>query len=259
MVKRILRRLRFERDRLPGRLLELVGEEYKYQHGMIDMQSSIRNMRSCGFSPTLIIDIGAYHGDWSRMAREIYRVPILMVEANPEKSTFLEAAAQEIGSAEYRIALLGSQRAASVPYYVMETGSSVLPEMTSIPRSTVELPMEILDNLISEASHGPYMLKLDVQGFELEVLRGADRVLKNTEVCLLEVALMEYNNGAPLLAEVVAFMGSRGFAVYDISGMFRRESDNALYMIDLMFAHKDSALRSPKRFWTREAEFEQNS
>src|ERR1700687_4549123 len=131
--------------------------------------------------------------------------------------------------------------------------------MTSMPRSTVQLPMDTLDNLISEASHGPYMLKLDVQGFELEVLRGADRVLKNTEVCLLEVALMEYNHGAPLLAEVVAFMASRGFVVYDISGMFRRESDNALYMVDLMFAHKDSALRSQKRFWTREAEFEQNS
>jgi FkbM family methyltransferase len=241
MVKRILRRLRFERERLPGRLLEVVAEEYKYRHGMIDMQSSIRNMRSCGFSPTLIIDVGAYRGDWSRMVREIYPAPIMMVEANPEKSGLLEAATREIGSAEYRITLLGPHRAASVPYYVMELGSSVLPENTSIPRSVVQLPMDTLDNLISKASHGPYMLKLDVQGFELEVLRGAERVLKNTEVCLLEVALMEYNKGAPLLAEV------------------RRETDGALYMVDLMFAHKDSALRSPKHFWNREAEVEQNS
>jgi FkbM family methyltransferase len=240
-------------------MLSGLSEDYKYQRGLISMSASIHNMRRNGFCPALIVDIGAFQGDWSRMARCIYpNVPIYMVEANPEKKPLLSAAIREIGQAEYRIALLGPQPAASVPFYVMGTGSSVLPENTSIPRSTAQLAMITLDTLIvaSKAPLGPYFLKLDVQGFELEVLRGAEQVLRNTEAALLEVALLEYNRSAPQLAEVIAFMRSREFVVYDISGLFRRESDSTLYMVDLLFVRETSALRSSKPFWNLEAKFQ---
>jgi FkbM family methyltransferase len=217
-------------------------------------------MRRNGFYPAAIIDVGAYQGEWSRMARRIYAdAPIYMFEANAQKEPILSRVIAEIGRARYRIGLLGPRAAESVPFYLMETGSSVLPENTSLPRTTARLAMATLDQLLfaGEPIPGPYFLKLDVQGFELEILRGAARVLEDTEAALLEVSLLEYNQGAPLLAEVVAFMQSRGLVVYDISGFFRRESDDTLYMVDLLFVRETSALRSKKRFWNREAEFEE--
>ena len=265
-LRRITRRLRFEARNFPTRMRNLVAaslpEDYLYERGWISMSASIRNMERNGFLPGSIIDVGAYHGDWSRMARRIFpNAPIYMVEANPQNSSLLSTVATQVGRAESRIALLGASPAASVPFYVMETGSSVLPENTSIPRTTAELPMTTLDSLVylnaaREPLPSPHFLKLDVQGFELEVLRGAEQVLANTEAAILEVSLMQYNQGAPLLAEVVMFMQNRGFLVYDVCGLYRRESDQTLYMVDLLFVRENSALRSRKLFWNREAEFE---
>jgi FkbM family methyltransferase len=262
-MKRIARRLKFEAQRLPtlvkDRVLASLSDDFMYQRGMIKMSASLRNMQRDGFTPASIIDIGAYHGDWSRMARSIYPdTPIYMIEANPEKESVLASASREIGQTEYRIALLGPRRAAAVPFNVMETGSSVLPEKTSIPRSTALLSMTTLDALFADDPPlpRPHFLKLDVQGYELEVLSAGEDVLANTEAVLLEVALLEYNEGAPLFAEVIAFMQARGLVVYDICGCLRRECNHTLYMTDLLFVQKNSRLRSSKPFWNREAAFE---
>ncbi len=261
MLKRISRRAAFEARGFPirvkDRLLAGLGEEYKYQRGMIGMRASVGNMRRNGFYPASIIDVGAYQGDWSRMARGIYpNVPIYMLEANPEQEPFLSAAIQELGAADFHIALLGANSTERVAFHVRGTGSSVLPENTATPCSIAQLPMTTLDRVLLAAKPyaGPYFLKLDVQGFELEILRGAEEVLQNTEVAMLEVSLLEYNQGAPLFAEVVAFMAARNFVLYDVSGFFRRESDGALYRIVLLFVRESSALRARKRFWNWEAE-----
>jgi FkbM family methyltransferase len=262
MFKRITRRVALEArafpDRVKDRLLGCLPDEFKYRRGMITLDASIRNLRRNGFEPGSIIDIGAYHGEWSRMARRHFPgAQIYMFEANPEQEPILSSVVKEIGAAEYRIALLGSKPADSVRFFVKGTGSSVLEENTSLPGSVAQFPMATLDSvLIGKALPGPYFLKLDVQGFELEVLRGAQQILQETEAALLEVSLLEYNKGAPMFAEVVAFMDAQGFAVYDISGFYRRESDDALYMVDLLFVRANSALRSKKHFWNLEARFE---
>lgn len=266
LLKRIARRAAFEIRSMPGRVKDRIfgalGEEFKYRRGVISMEASIGNMRRNGFYPASIIDVGAFRGDWSRMARGIYPDAVIhMLDANPAKEELLSAAIREIGKAEYHIALLGARPADSVPFHLRETGSSVLAENTSLPGSSADLPMTTLDHVLLSGKPlpAPYFLKLDVQGYELEVLRGAEQLLSNTEAALLEVSLLEYNLGAPLFAEVVAFMSSRGFVVYDIAGFYRRESDDALYMVDLLFVRVNSALRSKKHFWNLEAKFEREA
>jgi FkbM family methyltransferase len=262
-LKRISRRVALEARGFPirvqDRLLAGLGEDYKYQRGMIGMRASVGNLRRNGFHPGFIVDVGAYRGEWSRMARGIYPdAPICMLEANPEQEPFLSAASREIGAADFRIALLGPNPAESVAFHVRGTGSSVFPENTATPCSIAQLSMTTLDRVLltGQSYPAPYFLKLDVQGFELEILRGAEQVLQKTEAALLEVSLLEYNQGAPLFAEVVGFMAAQSFVVYDVSGFFRRESDGALYRIVLLFVRESSALRARKRFWNREAELE---
>ncbi len=263
LFKRITRRLNAERRLLPVRiregLLSLIPEEYLFRRSVMNMPSSIRNMERNGFHPASIIEIGAYQGDWSRMARRIFpEASIFMVDANQDKDSILSAACREIGRAKHSIALLGPQPAESVNFYVMEAGSSVLFENTSVPRFSRRIPMATLDDLALawEPIPGPYFIKLDVQGFEIEVLRGAERILAHTEAAQLEVSLLPYNEGAPLLAEVIAFMRTRGFVTYDVCGFCRRESDGTPFMLDLLFVREDSALRSKKPFWNLEAQFD---
>ena len=135
----------------------------------------------------------------------------------------------------------------------MESGSSVLPENTGFDRKELALAMTTLDDVSgASALEGPVLLKVDVQGYELEVLRGGAQTLARSEVVLLEVSLLEYNQGAPLMPEVVAFMNAAGFVPYDVCGQFRRETDTALCQIDIMFVRRESALRAKKLFWNRD-------
>jgi hypothetical protein len=131
----------------------------------------------------------------------------------------------------------------------MGTGSSVLSERTSADRNEVKLRMSTLDALVAGDVQLPILLKLDVQGYELEVLRGARTVLSKAEVVILECSLIEYNDGAPLFAETVSFMKERGFVVYDFCGQMRRESDGALFQTDVIFTREDSALRKAFSQW----------
>jgi hypothetical protein len=52
---------------------------------------------------------------------------------------------------------------------------------------------------------------MDVQGAELDVLKGAVEILKSCDHVILELQEVEYNKGAPLKQTVVEYMESQGF------------------------------------------------
>jgi hypothetical protein len=113
--------------------------------------------------------------------------------------------------------------------------------------------MDTLDHLLEKRQWSPPLLmKLDVQGFELEILKGGSRALDASEVVILETSILEYNRGGPLFDEVVSFMKRAGFLVYDICGQLRRETDGVLFQTDLVFCKEFSDLRKHKKFWARE-------
>lgn len=222
--------------------------------GFVDFEGLLKHIRANGFSPEMIIDVGAFVGDWSRDANRIFpSAQIVMIEGNEENRQVLTIASKEIPNSEFEIAVLGPEKKSGVAFYVNSQGSSVLPELTSFNQEKKFVPMLRLDDLMeNRPSSGPILLKLDVQGFELEVLRGAPSTLAKSEVVIIESSLLPYNDGSPLVAEVVSFLAGSGFAVYDFCGQHRRESDGALYQTDIVFAKLASQLRLKRKFWLSE-------
>jgi FkbM family methyltransferase len=223
-------------------------------YGFVDHDGFLKHLRSNGFAPRTLIDVGAFIGGWSRGARTIFpNARYLMIEGNEDNRQRLEMSVEEIGHAEFLIALLGPVEKESVTFHVHSKGSSVLPELTSFGMEPRSVPMKRLDDIMATRPvEEPILLKLDAQGFELEILRGAPITLARAEVVVLEASLIPYNEGAPLLAEVIAFMSQAGFIAYDIFGGHRRESDNALYQTDIAFTRPTSSLRAKKKFWLNE-------
>lgn len=243
------------RFRLVSEIVNSMSYKEKLILGVPNMFASLMNMHHQGFRPKTVIDVGAYRGEWSREVGKIFpQASFHLFEPQPDKAPFLEDLA---GTASHPISihkmLLGAASRDDVPFQLLEMGSSVLPEKTSFPRTTVTMAMRTLDDSIdSISSAGPILLKLDVQGYELEVLKGATEVLCHTDAILLEVALLEYNEGSPLLADVVAFLRSRNFVVYDVCSVMRRQTDNAVFQTDLLFVRMDHPLRHEKKFWLHE-------
>ncbi len=230
---------------------------YKQGMGFPCVEGALELARRSGFQPAAIVDVGAYIGNWSRMAQAIFpSASIVMVDANPENEGALAVAAKSMGNNTKRfIALLGPERREKVTLFQNQTGTSVLRELTSYKAKQVDTPMCTLDELLAqEGLAEPLLLKLDVQGFELEVLRGSGRILGASELVVLEVSTLPFNEGAPLFAEVIHFMAEHGFDVFDFCGQARRDSDNALFQIDVLFANRNSRLRQPRQFFLEEAE-----
>jgi hypothetical protein len=130
----------------------------------------------------------------------------------------------------------------------MESGSSVLEERSGVERKPVKLKQRTLD-LVTQDLAGADLIKIDVQGYELEVLRGGKETLAKAQAVLIELSLIEVNAGAPLLDEALSFMRAAGFVAYDILEIHRRPLDGAMNQIDVLFVREESPLRADKRHW----------
>jgi FkbM family methyltransferase len=201
-------------------------------------------LRSRGFRPGAIVDVGAFEGHWTRLTQGLFgATPALMVEAQPGKREVLERLTRDMPQVALALSPLSGRSGEAITFYEMGTGSSFLAEASNAARVERHLVTRTLDEVTQEALPGArdLFLKIDVQGAELHVLAGGAQTLERCAVVQLETALLQYNEGAPLLPEVVAYMAERGFLPFEVSGFSR--PGEALVQIDLLFARAGSPLR----------------
>lgn len=221
--------------------------KFTYECGNGDQSYAMARIAARGFSPKTVVDVGAYHGHWSEMVRSIWpKCQIDMVEPNSEHTEILQSVSKKI-NATLHTELLGAKDGEEVTFYVMGTGSSVLSETSSVPRQAQTRRLRTLNAIFGDGRQVD-LLKIDAQGYELQILAGADKILPNVQAVILEISLLEINKGAPILHEVMSYMRERGFVSYDVLEMHRRPLDGALFQLDMFFCRENSALRTDKRF-----------
>jgi hypothetical protein len=171
-----------------------------------------------------------------------------MIEARQEHEINLGRVCSRYPQASFEIGLLGEREGSKVVFNVMGTGSSIYPERSNVPRSQRALIMHTLDGIRRKHKQlkAPLFLKLDVQGAELDVLRGGRETLALAEVVQLEVPLIKYNEGAPDTSTVVNYMAAAGYSVLDIAGYVKPDR-KSLSHVDLLFVSGNSSLQ-PKYF-----------
>jgi len=220
----------------------------KIKYQVPDMEWSLKNLKANGFNPSTILDIGAFEGEWTKMCSGIFpNASYLMFEAQESKKGKLEVL--KSNKIDFHIGLLGPESNQKSKFYINETVSSALPESEKNSQDFVEIQMYTVDEVVQlKGITKVDFIKLDVQGFELEVLKGASNTLATAEVVLMEVSLIEINKGAPLINEVMAFMTGKGFICYDICSIVRRPLDKALWQTDLIFVNQSSNLVKSKKY-----------
>lgn len=208
----------------------------------LDMPRRLRHLPKLGFAPEIIVDVGAAKGEWARLAAGIWpNASIFGFEPNLSNRENLERTKAELRHFDYTLAFLGAARGEAV-YSDQEDQTSLLDSATNAAGNQ-RAPMLTLDEWAIERKVGRIdFLKLDVQGYELEVLKGAARMLPTCQAVLLEVSFFSFLPNVPLFDEVIAFMKARGFVAYDIAGILRRPSDDALAQMDFLFLREGHPL-----------------
>jgi FkbM family methyltransferase len=198
-----------------------------------------------GFEPQTVIDVGVAYGT-DPLYETFPRARHLLIEPIREFEPNLEAISERF-DADFVLAAAGAEPGTTQLNIHRNPGChSKFPVRagdlaTTEPRS---VPMITLDEVCEEKGlAGPYLIKVDVEGAELEVLKGSQEVLNSAELVLLEVSLFELWPGAPQLHDVVRFMKATGFVAYDIYGATLRPLDAALAQVDMAFVKEDGCFR----------------
>jgi FkbM family methyltransferase len=217
------------------------------------MDAVIAHYRRLGLAPTTVIDVGVAAG--TPLLYEGFRdAELLLVEPLEEWRGQMEAAtAGRRAPTHVTIAAAGAQAGEiEIAVHRAPVCSSMLGQRlgdSDQPRRTV--PLQRLDDIAQRAGvRGPYVIKADVEGAELEVLKGAPRLLAETELVLLEVSLFAHIDGAPQFADVVAWMREHGFVVGDFYDGHNRPLDDSLAIIDIAFVQEAGRFRREHAYAT---------
>lgn len=97
----------------------------------------------------------------------------------------------------------------------------------------LEDEIEEFDNTMSNI-----YLKVDVQGFELEVLRGATKLFEKTSVIQLEVSLVSLYEGQADWIEIHQYMNNNKFRLWGIQNGFHDKTTGQQLQIDLIYVQK---------------------
>ena len=220
--------------------------------GVPDISPALERMAQNGFSPGLIFDVGAFRGDFATMALAIWpSAKVACFEPLRFGREQIAALRQRFPAIDLHETLVGSVEKTEVEMHVAQTSSSLLRDAHNEAFPVEIFPQTTLDKTIrdSYAGRAPDLLKLDVQGFELEVLKGCEASLGGVRAILTELSLLDLHENVPLMHELIGWLGERGFVAYDICGMTRRPLDKALWQTDMIFVRKDDPLRRDKGYF----------
>lgn len=195
-----------------------------------------------------VLDVGANTGQFAAYLRSIgYRGRIVCFEPLSAAHAALERfAAKDPGiTVAPRQALGESSGVVNINVSANSESSSILsvsdahlkaePKVKAVAVETV--PLNRLDaaavDYLSPANR--VFLKIDVQGYELQVLAGAADLLSRIVGLQLELSLHPLYQGEPLYREVIDAVESLGYSLFDLNPCFSDDETGRTYQVDGIF------------------------
>jgi FkbM family methyltransferase len=168
-----------------------------------------------------VIDVGASRGQFAAFAADRFpEASIICFEPLDEPADALERVLGHRVEV-HRLALGNEPGTATIHISARDDSSSLLPigerQVAEFPGTgtagVAEVSVSTLDDELPSGINRPCLLKIDVQGFEAEVLKGAGRVLAEVDEALIECSFVELYEGQALAPAVVEMMEDAGFVL----------------------------------------------
>ena len=204
------------------------------------MEAALARCAARGLDLRTVIDVGASDGRWSRVARRILPpAHYFMVEARKEHEPRLARTAAH-PDFSYRICAAGD-RDGEIHFDATDLFGGLASDRP-FARNDIVVPVRTLDGLAREHSlGGPFAIKLDTHGYEVQILEGARELLANTSLLIVECYNFRVAERALLAHDMCRHLEARGFRCIDLCDTLYRAKDGALWQMDLFFAPASDA------------------
>lgn len=190
-----------------------------------------------------VIDVGAHRGQFALAVRvALPRARLISFEPQSTAASVYRAVVP--GTIDLRECALGqSIGTAQLNISKSSDSSSLLPigrsQVVYFPGTEKEceisVPLSTLDVQFEQVEIGPNtLLKIDVQGTELAVLKGAANVLEQIAWVYAELSFLELYLGQEPAAEIVAYLAARGFELCGVHNVQYSQEGRSL-QADVLF------------------------
>jgi FkbM family methyltransferase len=209
------------------------------------MFDRLSRLKILGYTPSAILDIGAFVGNWTQCMLKIYPTSdYYLFEANDQEK--LDSYSNNHVHVYKNIIL--NEKVEEVDWYQTSyTGDSFCKENTShyrdikpVKRTTIDLNSFLEKEKINLVNEDIF-LKIDCQGAEIPILKGSTNILPFTTFILIEIPFFGcYNSNTANFLEHIRYMDSIGFIPYDITSILY-VNDFAM-QLDMLFIKKGHRL-----------------
>jgi FkbM family methyltransferase len=216
------------------------------------LKGVLTHLNNVGIQPKTVIDVGAAFGSWSLLCAQVFpQSEYVLIEPLTEYQPALQQVVKVIQKADTLFCGISSTTGERTLYIHPDLVGSSLKEEHEPHTQNVSKPRVIscktIDTICEEKHlQAPFLIKLDIQGSELDAIIGAQKTLTQTDVLIMEVSFLECMKGTPLIASMIQIMGEKGFVPYDLFGLNYRPLDQALAQMDIVFVPTTSPLLNSK-------------
>lgn len=195
-----------------------------------------------------LVDVGANNGDFSAAALSLVKpAEMILFEPQPSCQNTIRRAVGRRKNCKIIQAAIGSHCGKIMLNCTHDSKfASVLKPLkdaqqhyaagSSEVEAQIEVPLVTLDSVLAEVKRIG-LLKIDVQGFELQVLKGSVEVLRRTDAVLLEINYVPHYEDAVSFEELFAFLTEMGFALRGVGAPYGDRHGAPLWA-DAIFCRK---------------------
>ncbi|MBP2283056.1 FkbM family methyltransferase [Flavobacterium sp. CG_23.5] len=207
------------------------------------------NLKVIGFTPKHIVDVGANHGTWTREVLTYFPEAYYTLL---EPQHWLKDSFQDIldTNAKVQFHPVGAgAKEGSFQFTIVDRDDSCSfryspAEAEALGFKQIEIPVVTLNALLAESKLPvPDIIKIDAEGLDIEVLKGATRFFGKTEVFMVEagVVIKEFDNS---FLKMINFMDENGYRLFEITDMNRPLQTQVLWLVELVFIKKNGIIDS---------------
>ncbi|MCX2492585.1 FkbM family methyltransferase [Pedobacter sp. PF22-3] len=215
----------------------------KLSIGELDSLELLEICKKSEYPIQTIYDIGAHVGIWTVLTKSIFpSSKIVCFEPLAQHHVTLKANTSHLNNINIYPFALGPKTGEATINIANRSDSSSIMDLTTKQAEIFGVTMDRtgsiqiaqLDEFIrKEQIQLPDLMKLDIQGYELEALKGGIACMQACKFIILEVSFLEFYQGQPLFEEVIAFMASHQYKT--IAFGYNTATGSRIEQCDILF------------------------